>query len=460
MTGAPMRAATRALVATWLGLVGAAGAARPAGAQQDSLDLAAALAVARERSPVVSAANAAVESAEGRLGTARSNRWGRLTADALYLRFQDPPGLAFGGLGALAPVPENGYFLQLGIQQPLYTGGRISGAMRTAAWGTRAAEATRLQTEVELTAAVAHAHDGVLLAQALLRVAEDGRAVLDSAAAIARTRFAVGTADRLDVLRAETRLASAEAEARAARAGLASARDRLAALIGLDPLTAPPVAGTLEPTALVLDSAAVLGLVARARHGRPDLDALDAAARGAEAGAATARAALRPTLALFLNGLVTRPELVTGRTEWSSNLYGGLVVRWALFDFGAAAGQASAARAEAKRFRAEASQVANDAAAGVLAQVRDLTRSGEDVAEGRENVTRAGQALALAQERYAEGIGIQLEVLEAESDLVRARADLLRAIHTQRSAVVELRRVTGRPADGPLPTSATEQEAK
>lgn len=71
MTIAPMRAATRALVPTWLGLVGTAGAARPARAQQDSLDLAAALALARARSPVVSAANAAVESAEGRLGTAR-----------------------------------------------------------------------------------------------------------------------------------------------------------------------------------------------------------------------------------------------------------------------------------------------------------------------------------------------------------------------------------------------------
>lgn len=456
MTTTPMRVATRALVATWLGLAGAAGAARPAGAQQDSLDLAAALALARARSPVVSAANAAVESAEGRLGTARSNRWARLTADALYLRFQDPPRLAFGGVGALTPVPENGYFLQLGVHQPLYTGGRISSAVRAAEWGTRAAEATRLQTEVELTAAVAHAHDGVLLAQALLGVTEEGREVLDSATALARTRFSAGTVDRLDVLRAETRLASAEAEVRAARAGLASARERLAALIGLDPWTAPPVVGTLEPTALVLDSAAVLGLVTRARHGRPDLDALDAASRGAEAGAATAQAALRPALALFLNGLVTRPELVTGRTEWSSNLYGGVVVRWPLFDFGAAAGQASAARAEAKRFRAEASQVANDAAASVLAQVRDLERARDDVGEGRENVTRAGRALALAQERYAEGVGIQLEVLEAESDLVRTRADLLRAIHAQRSAIIELRRVTGRPADGPLSTSATE----
>lgn len=452
-----MRRPTRALIPFWLALAGLAVAPRLAAAQGDSLDLPGALALARARSPALSGANAAVESAEGHLVAARSSRWARVSADALYLRFQDPPGLAFGGLGALAPIPENGYYLQLGVQQPLYTGGRVANAVRAAQWGTRGSQATRRQAEVELTAAVAHAHDAALLAQALLGVAEEGSAVLDSAAAQARTRLSAGTTDRLDVLRAETRLGSAKADVRRARGDLAGARERLAALIGLDPAAVPPVAGELEPIPVALDSAAVAGLLAGARHGRPDLDAFDAAARGAEAAAAAARASLRPTVSLFVNGLVTRPELVTGRTEWSSNLYGGVVVRWPVFDFGAAAGQSTAARADAARLRAEALQVTNDAVAGVLDQARDLARAVEDVAEGRENVDRAEQALGLAQQRYAEGVGIQLEVLEAESDLVRTRADLLRATHAQRSASVELRRLTGQPADGALLAPAQQE---
>ena len=455
---APTGRPTRAQVAMWLALAGLAVAPRLA-AQQDSLDLAAALALARARSPVLSGANAAVESAEGRLLSARSNRWARVSADALYLRFQDPPGLAFGGLGALAPIPENGYYLQLGVQQPLYTGGRVANAVRAAQWGTRGSRATRRQAEVELTAAVAHAHDAALLAQALLGVAEEGSAVLDSAAAQARTRLSAGTTDRLDVLRAETRLGSARADVRRARGDLAAARERLAALIGLDPAAVPTVAGALEPVPAALDSAAVASLVARARHGRPDLDAFDAAARGAEA-AAAASGSLRPTVSLFVNGLVTRPELVTGATEWSSNLYGGVVVRWPVFDFGAAGGQAAAARADAARLRAEALQVAKDAVAEVLDQARDLARAAEDVAEGRENVARAGRALGLAQQRYAEGVGIQLEVLEAEADQVRTRADLFRAIHSQRSASVELRRLTGQPADGALLAPAQQENER
>lgn len=439
MTTAPMSGATLTVLATWLSFL-ATGVAQPAAAQQDSLDLAAALALARVRSPAIAAADAAVAGAEGQLGSARANRWARLNADALYLRFQNPPGVGLGARGSLAPIPENGYYAQLGLEQSLYTGGKVASAIRTAEWGTRANAASRVQAEVQLTAAVARAHDGVLLAQALLRVAEEGEAALDSASRLAQSRFAAGTADRLDVLRAETRLASAQAEVRAAGTSLASARERLAASIGLDPAAAPPVWGTLEPVDLALDSAAVRALLERARTGRPDLEAFEAASRAAEARARMAKASLRPTAGIFLYGLVTRPELITERKEWNGNVYGGLVVRWPILDFGAASGEAAAA---------------------VLGLARDLNRTGVDVAAGRVNVSRAEAALALAQDRYAEGVGIQLEVLEAEADLGRARADLLRAIHGQRSAAVELSRVTGRPADGALlPPARAPQEGE
>ena len=429
---------------------------QPARAQTDSLDLAAAFALARARSPALAAADAVTTAAAGMLREARSYRWGRPSADAAYLRFQDPPTLALGTLGGFAPIPQNGYFVQFGIQQPLYTGGRVSGAIGAAEWGTHAAGAARAQAEVELTAAVAHAHDAVLLAQALLGVAREGEGVLDSATIVARARLDAGTADRLDLLRAETRLASARASVRLARSTLAGARDRLAALIGLDPVTAPPVAGALEPIGLALDSSLVASLLVQARTTRPDLEALQSAARAAEARARVASAALRPTAGVFLNSLLTHPELITGRSRWSNKFYGGLIVRWPIFDFGAAAGRASGARAEAQRFRAEAEAVARDASVRALAAIRDLARTGEDVAAGRENVTRAERGLALALERYIEGVGIQLEVLEAEADLIRTRADLLQAIHAQRSAVVELRRATGRPADGSLDPSASQ----
>jgi outer membrane protein len=425
-----------------------------AGAQADSVDLASALALARARSPLLAAASATTQGAAGRLAVARSARWPRVSGDAVYLRFQDPPAVTLGPLGRLTPIPQTAYFLQVGVQQPVYTGGRISQTIRAAEWVERSAALSRGQVEVELTAAVAHAHDAALLARSLLGVAEEGAAVLDSAVVVAERNYAAGTVARIDVLRAETRRASAQADVRATRAALASAHEQLAVLLGIDPATAPPVSGALEPAGDTVDAAMVPALLARARATRPDIEALGAAARAAEGRAAVARATLRPTVALYFANLTTRPELVTERKKWANDWYGGVIASWPVFDFGAAAGEARAARAEADRARAEATRLGDEAAAAVLARQRDLVRATADIAAGRENVARAQRALAIAQDRYAEGAGIQLEVLEAQADLVKVRADLLGAIHAHRSAAVELRRAVGQPADASLMMSS------
>ena len=421
-----------------------------AGAQADSVDLAAALALARARSPLLTEASAATQGAEGRLAVARAARWPRVSGDAIYLRLQDPPEVTLGTLGRLAPIPQTAYFVQVGVQQPVYTGGRISHSILAAEWVKRSAALSRAQVEVELTAAVARAHDAVLLARSLLGVAEEGAGVLDSAVVIAERNYAAGTVARIDVLRAETRRASAEADVRAARTALASAHEQLAVLLGIGPEAAPLAAGVLELAADTVDATMIPALLARARAMRPDIEALGAAARAAEGRAAVARAARRPTVTLYLANLTTRPELLTERKRWANDWYGGVIASWPVFDFGAAAGEARAARSEADRARAEATRLGDEAAAAVLARQRDLVRATADIAAGRENVARAQRALAIAQDRYAEGVGIQLEVLEAHADLIEVRADLLRALHAHRSAAIELRRAVGQPVDASL----------
>jgi outer membrane protein len=150
----------------------------------------------------------------------------------VYVRFQDPPLLALGPPGSAAPFITNGYLLQLGITQPIYTGGRISQSLRAAESVAGAALAQRASVEIEMTAAVAHAHDDALLARALREVVESGANVLRDAVRVAREHYDAGTVSRLDVLRAETRLTTAEARVREAVDAETTALERLAVVIG------------------------------------------------------------------------------------------------------------------------------------------------------------------------------------------------------------------------------------
>ena len=426
-----------------------AGAAPVAG-QQDSLDLAAALRLARERSPALQAGTALVRAAEGGATVARSARLPRLSADGLYLRYQSPPEVSLGPLGTYTPLAENTYAAGVVARQPLYSSGRISAGIDAASSSVRAAELARAQAEVDVTAAVAQAHHDALLARELEKAAEKSLAVLSRAADVARAHHREGTVSQLDVLRAETRLSSASAALRRAVTARTAAREVLAATVGLDPAQAPPVKGSLTPEELVesfLEGADVATLASR---GGPSVRARAEAAAAARARAEAARAARRPSVGLFLAGLTTQPELISGEDRWGFELAAGVSVSWALYDGGAASGEAAVHEAEAERLAAEAMQERLSTEAAARTQQREMRRARTDVAAAVDNLQRAERALAIAEDRYAEGVGLQLEVLQAEGDLTEVRGEMARAVHAYHSAHTALLRALGLVADTPL----------
>ncbi|MGK7310963.1 MAG: TolC family protein [Candidatus Longimicrobiales bacterium M2_2A_002] len=421
-------------------------------AQQDSLDLTRALTIGRDRSPSLTAADARIRAARGRVDIARSAVLPAVTSQAGYLRYQDPPAVNLGGLGGFALLDTDTYYAALRAEQPLYTSGRLKAARDAAESAADAARWGRSQAEVELTAAIARAYYDALLARSLVTVAEQGATVLQRALEVARAHYDEGTVARLDVLRAETRVSEAEVNVRSAANAAISASERLAATIGLSPERAPPVAGELlpdsQPSIVAWDPS---DLAYRLRRERPDLRALSSVAEAAEAKARAARARGRPTIGLFLSSYALNPELLTTDTGWGLELVGGVSVSWPVFDGGQADGAAASAEAGAVEARAKAEQMLLTALAAARAHRRELAAARVEIEERTANTVRAEQALAIAEDRYANGVGIQLDVLEAEAQLTRARTDRLRTIHAYRTTLIELKRVLGLPADATLP---------
>jgi len=435
--------------------VAAAPRAFEAAQSRDSLTLADALHLARAESPALDAARAAVRQAEAGRSVARAARLPTAGVEALYLRYQDPPSLDFGAqIPPYTPLATNNYVVRAGLTQTLFTFGRIGAGVRAADWSAQSAESSRAAAEVEVTAAVARAHDDVLLARALRDVAAQGVAVLTEAVRVAQERYAAGTTARLDAIRAETRLSSARAALRAQETALATAREHLAMLIGIAVAGMPPVSGALEDVEEPIPDERLLE---RAGAGRPDITALQQAATALRARASAERATQLPRIGAFVSVLGTRPELLTGASAFEVDVLGGVYVAWPFFDGGASRGTAQRSEAAALGIEAEARATADRAGAAVHTALLNAQRAAADVRDGTENVKRAERALAIAQERYSDGIGIQLDVLEAEADLTQARGDLLRAMHARRAAAIELRRAVGLPADAPLPSSGGNQ---
>jgi outer membrane protein TolC len=221
---------------------------------------------------------------------------------------------------------------------------------------------------------------------------------------------------------------------------------RLAQILHLDPtIELVPADGELVPIALVETTGDLPALVRQALEARPELkqnQALIAAARETKRGAVYGP--LIPSLGVqaFLGEFGGGQGDATGNYGASRDYYIGLSWRigpGGLFDFSRI--NASQARLEAAELTAlkTSDEVARQVVEGYT-RVRSLS---DQIAANRQSLSAATETLRLTRERKQLGVGIVLEDIQAQQELVRSRADYLTAIADFNKAQYLLSKVLG-----------------
>jgi outer membrane protein, heavy metal efflux system len=317
--------------------------ALPALGQGRVLTLDEALALAREQGASVVLARGRVEEAR-----AREAQAGR--------RFQENPALEVNGGYRRA---EDGFFdFEAAVSQDLDAGKRRSARIA----GTEAA-LDRAEAELDdarrlLVRDVWTAFVRALAARDRAALLARSREAAGALRAATERRYEAGEATALELNRARIAAASARAEESGAEAERSAALSELTALLGLSPGEAVEVQGSLAPTQAVELETLLAGI-----GERPDLRALAAELREAEAEILIGRALARPSLGV--RGGV-------GREEGAEIVTAGVVVSLPVHNRGEEAIAVGEARAAALR---QALAVARGAAdAEVRGRYAALTR--------------------------------------------------------------------------------------
>jgi outer membrane protein TolC len=116
---------------------------------------------------------------------------------------------------------------------------------------------------------------------------------------------------------------------------------------------------------------------------------------------------------------------------------------WALFD-----GFATRGKMEATRARRDGAMLALKAVKlGVESDVRsaflDLQQADSVLQAQTKNVRTAEESLEFAQRNFGTGLGTQLDVLQAATDVTRTRTTRLSAIYLHNAALARLDRASG-----------------
>jgi outer membrane protein TolC len=251
-------------------------------------------------------------------------------------------------------------------------------------------------------------------------------------------RFAAGRAAEVERRRIAAAAAAAEAERVRLSAQLDAAERDLARLIGGEPEAAR--AGRLVAVRLAEEAAPEREALARlALDASPEVARARLEAVAAAAAITIADSARRPSVRAAGEVLEYGGSDGHEDVEWIV----GLELLIPLYDGGGVAARVARARAEHEA-AAERLRLAEEA---VLAR---LDRVLADLDEARARVASLGEAVASWEEvariealRLEVGAGVQADLLDAEADLLAARAGRAEAGYAEQAARVELARVTG-----------------
>jgi cobalt-zinc-cadmium efflux system outer membrane protein len=385
-----------------------------AGAQPVSLSLEESLAMAREQSPAVLIARARIEEARARLVGAR-------------VRFRDNPTFDVGAgprdteVGTLAD-------LDIGFAQSFETGGqraaRIAGAEAAIARETAsAADARRLALR-----AVAIAHLRVSYAQERIELLRGAESVAAEVITVAERRYAAGDIAVLDVNVAKIALARARASRLAAAGERTLFAGELQRLLGM-----PSGGEVIAVGSLRRQGRPELASLLAAAANRPDLHAIEAEIRDAEADERLGRATTRPDV-----GLGARIK----REEGHRAVIGQLTITLPLFNQGQELRAAGSARGSRLRLELATRRAA------IESELRSLyaahsTREAALTAFEQDAVPGVDENEALARRSFEVGQISLPELLLVRREIVDTRLEYLTRLLEAAESGIEQDAVAG-----------------
>jgi OMF family outer membrane factor len=342
----------------------------------------------------------------------------------------------------------NTFSAGLEINYDLFTSGRRSSLIRAAEEQVRLQE---LQIEViseELRNTVVSAYYDMQQADELVRIdrqtLEEALKSLEDAQALERA----GVGTRFSVLQAEVDVANARQDLIQSLSDQQVARRRMVDLLGLAQTVNVSAADPIEVTkvwTLSLEDSILMAFQNRAEL-EQQLVQRDISEQNRQA----ELAATRPQVSLFAR-YELQDLLDQTRVNSDAEVYTiGAQISWRLFDAGASRAAADQQESNIELAENGFANLRNQIRLEVEEAYYQLNASFENIQTAAIAVESATESLRLARLRFQAGVGTQLEVLQAQTDLTDAEVNLLQAKLGYNRALADLERAVSNVPDNVL----------
>jgi TolC family type I secretion outer membrane protein len=334
---------------------------------------------------------------------------------------------------------SNSYGNKLALDIPLYTGGKVEGNIAVAKLGKTSAQEEILRQQQSVKYSAVQGYFALLAYQEYRDVYHESVSNLQGHLDNVSAQYTVGTVAKLDVLTSNVSLANAKTTAVSADNNVDISEANLNNILGL-PLQTKLV---LSDHKLPFDSydISLEEAMDYAMKYRPEVLQAAVAVQKAEENIGIAKSGNRPTVSVGASNGWSDSGYIFGSESKNWGITG--TVSYSLWDGGATNAKIKQAKENLLSARETEQQTRESVQLAVKQAYLDIRSAAQRVEATQTSIDQAEESFKIARVRYQAGVGINLDVLDAQLSLNEAQTNHIQALYDYNVGIAKLEQVMG-----------------
>ena len=418
---------------------GVPAAAQAIGLASDSLTLGATLQAVLDANPSITNLTELSNASTSRLSQTRAGFLPQVTGTATYTRIDPVVKLPFNG-ETLQFAPNNNYDFHLTAQYLLFDFGKNEATVKVAESQVQTTQDNITVARRDLAFNAAQAYYNILFMRESIRVQDQQITSLQAHRDEMNKRVQAGVSTRFDVTTTDVRITQAQNTRLDLQNQLRNQQVQLARLLHKPAQADIPVKGrlTYDPQPVNLEAE-----VTKAGNNRPEVKLARDAENTAALQARLIEKGNMPSLGAGVQAGAKNGYILPDINRIRFNTVGVIQLSVPIYDGNKNKKQRVEAEANARAAVARTADTQEQIRADVRQAINNMDFSQARHANAQQQVAQATEALGKARDRYRYGVGQNLDVLDAETQLSQARFALVQAEYNYTLGQYQLRRATG-----------------
>lgn len=388
-------------------------------------------------------------SSEAKITESSSQMLPQLKFNASYSRLSDIPAFQLTVPFYSSPITIsepvlNSYQFKLSLQQPLFTGFRLSSLKSAAEYNNEASNYEYLSDLSDYSLKIYEAFWNFYISQQLEQLITEQLNSIKQNVIDTKNFLDNGLVNKNDLLKLEVQESNVELKLIEAKNNVELARMNFNRVIGINLNTQSNIiTNDINVTSNEYDQTQILE---EAKHNRNELKSLESKVSAADEGITAANSTWFPSLYLFGEYLYANPNqrIQPQKDQFDDTWAVGVSLNWDLWDWGNTSSKSK--QAEQLKIQAESSlDLLNESIEiDVNQSYLNFLKSRDKIKVSQRAVAQAEENYRITQEKYDVQLATSSELVDAQTYLLEAKTNLNRALVEYELAKVKLDKSMGR----------------